>query len=352
MTIKELKESGHIIFECISGSRAYGLDTPESDTDIRGVYILPKDKFYGFEYTGQINNETNDITYYELRKFIELCSKNNPNIIEMLHTPEDCILYKHPIFDELKQDLFLSKLCKKTFGNYAFAQIKKARGLNKKVVNPMAKERKTVLDFCYLYQNAKSIGLPKYLKQQGLDQSNFGLSQVPNIKNAFNVYLNTEHVYHGIAREHANELCLSQIPKGEKPVGLLYFNLEGYSTYCKRYKEYWDWVSKRNEVRYQNNVANEKNYDAKNMMHTFRLLIMAEEIGQTGIIHVRRPDRAYLLDIKQGKFEYDDLVDLAEKKRNSLEEIYSKSNLPNQPDLLLLNQLLINLREQFYLEKE
>ena len=75
MTLEELKASEHIIFECISGSRAYGLDTPTSDTDIRGVFILPKELFYSLDYIGQVNNESNDIVYYELRKFIELCSK-------------------------------------------------------------------------------------------------------------------------------------------------------------------------------------------------------------------------------------------------------------------------------------
>ena len=129
MTIEELKASGHIIFECISGSRAYGLDTPTSDTDIRGVFILPKAQFYGLDYIGQINNESNDIVYYELRKFIELCSKNNPNILELLNVPDECILYKHPIFDDIKLDDFLSKQCEKSFANYAYAQIKKARGL-------------------------------------------------------------------------------------------------------------------------------------------------------------------------------------------------------------------------------
>ena len=43
-TIKELRASGSIIFECISGSRAYGLATANSDTDIRGVFITPKEK--------------------------------------------------------------------------------------------------------------------------------------------------------------------------------------------------------------------------------------------------------------------------------------------------------------------
>jgi predicted nucleotidyltransferase len=68
ITIEELKKSGSIIFECISGSRAYGLTTPNSDTDIRGVFILTKEQFYSLDYVGQINNETNDIAYYELRK--------------------------------------------------------------------------------------------------------------------------------------------------------------------------------------------------------------------------------------------------------------------------------------------
>ena len=54
MTIEALKQSGSIIFESISGSRAYGLDTVTSDTDIRGVFILPKKQFYSLNYIGQI----------------------------------------------------------------------------------------------------------------------------------------------------------------------------------------------------------------------------------------------------------------------------------------------------------
>lgn len=347
-TISALKASGSIIFECISGSRAYGLTTATSDTDIRGVFILPKEQFYSLEYVGQINNETNDIVYYELRKFIELLSNNNPNILELLNVPEDCILKKDPIFDQIKIEYFLSKLCKKTFANYAYTQIKKARGLNKKIVNPVEKERKSVLDFCYVRTGKQSIGLKKFLESKKLEAQHCGLVKIAHMKDCYNLFYGSGNGYQGIARENANEVCLSSVPKEEKPVALLYFNVDGYSSYCKKYKEYWTWVEKRNEERYKNNVAHGKNYDTKNMMHTFRLLHMAEEIAKEGIVNVRRSDRDYLLRIKNGDFEYDDLVDVAEKIKEELEVFYDRSDLMEKPDLDRVNKLLVSIRDEFY----
>lgn len=351
MTLKELKKSGSIIFECIGGSRAYNLNTPTSDTDIRGVFIVPKEKFYSLDYVGQVNNETNDIVYYELRKFIELCLKNNPNILELLNMPECCVIKKHPIFDEITSELFLSKLCKNTFANYAFTQIKKARGLNKKIVNPVEKERKTVEDFCTIRTEKIAMPLNSFLEEYNLESSSCGLAKVPNMKNCFNLFYSKELNYQGIARENANEVCTSSIPKEELPIALLYFNMEGYSTYCKKYKEYWNWVEKRNEERYKSNVSHDKNYDAKNMMHTFRLLHMAKEIGETNSINVERKDREFLLSIKNAEFEYEALVEKAEKMKLELEEVYKNSKLAEKPNKELVNELLVSLRAKFYEEK-
>ena len=348
MTLEELKKSGSIIFECISGSKAYGLATPNSDTDIRGVFVFPKEQFYSLNYIGQINNETNDIAYYELRKFIELCSKNNPNILEMLNIPEDCILFKHPLFDEIKKETFLSKLCKNTFANYAFTQIKKARGLNKKIVNPVEKQRKLVDDFCFIRTEKKSISLKQFLVENNLDSEHCGLAKISHMKGCYNLFYNKNLNFQGISRENANEVCLSSIPKEENPIALLYFNLDGYSSYCKKYKEYWSWVEKRNDERYKNNISHDKNYDAKNMMHTFRLLHMAKEIGEEGTINVKRNDREYLLSIKNAEFEYDDLVEKAENIKEELDAIFDNSALKEKPNLEEVNDLLISIRSNFY----
>src|SRR6266496_3589033 len=162
-SISDIKNNGWLVLEVITGSKAYGLDTAKSDTDIRGVFILPKEKFYGLEYIGQVNNETNDIVYYELKRFIQLLTKNNPNILEMINIPANCVLQKHPLMDKLSQDIFLSKLCEQSFANYAYTQIKKAYGLEKKIVNPIDKIRKSVLDFCFVYENKEAVPLKRYL---------------------------------------------------------------------------------------------------------------------------------------------------------------------------------------------
>jgi len=347
-TIADLKASGTIIFECVSGSRAYGLATPTSDTDIRGVFILPKEHFYGLEYVGQISNETNDIVYYELRKFIELLAKNNPNILELLNVPGDCIRYKHPLFDEIKMEYFLSKLCEKTFANYAYTQIKKARGLNKKIVNPVDKERKSVLDFCHISEGKNTLPLTTFLEVKRLQAVHCGLVNIAHMKDCYQLYYGEGKGYQGIARANANEVCLSSVPKEAQPIALLYFNVDGYSSYCKKYAAYWDWVAKRNKARYENNVTHGKNYDTKNMMHTFRLLHMAKEIAEEGRIHVRRTDREYLLQVKHGEFDYDVLVEKAETLKESLKSAYEQADLMERPDLEQVNELLITIRNEFY----
>lgn len=96
----EQKSPGSIpLYLVIRGSHAYGTNIPTSDIDYSGVFIQPMDKILGFSYVEQINDDKNDIVIYELRRFLELLGKNNPTVLELLNTPEDCVVYKHPIFN-------------------------------------------------------------------------------------------------------------------------------------------------------------------------------------------------------------------------------------------------------------
>ncbi|NDV65897.1 DNA polymerase beta superfamily protein [Bacteroides sp. 224] len=351
MTIQEIKDRKLLLFECISGSKAYGLDTPQSDTDLKGVFYLPKEQFYGLEYIPQISNETNDEVYYELGRFVELLCKNNPNIIEMLASPQECILYKHPLMDKLSIDIFLSKLCKDTFAGYALTQIRKARGYKKKIVNPVEKKRKTILDFCFIMDNYQSVPVEEWLERSGYIQELCGLSSIPHAKGMYALFYDSKNRngYHGIAvKETANEVSLSSIPKGEQAVAYLFWNMEAYSLYCKEYKDYWNWVAERNDTRYQTNLNHGKNYDSKNMMHTIRLLQVAEEILHDGKLNVRRPNREQLLNIKSGNMDYDELLVMADKLMENIESYYLTSSLIDTPDIKLAERVLVEMREQLY----
>ncbi|KUG12411.1 nucleotidyltransferase [Elizabethkingia sp. HvH-WGS333] len=351
MTIEELKANKLILFEVVSGSRAFGLATENSDTDIRGVYYLPKDSFLGLDYIPQVSNETNDITYYEIGRFMELLQKNNPNILEILTSPDDCILYKHPLMDLLAQKDFLSKQCKDTFAGYAISQIKKAKGLNKKILNPVEKERKSVLDFCYILRDHLSVPLKKWLTEQKKIQDKCGLVNIDNTRGIFALFYDETGTmgYKGIIQnEEANQVSVSSIPKEAKCIAYIFCNLDAYSVYCKDYREYWKWVSERNEDRYNVNQKHGQNYDSKNMMHTIRLLQSCEQIFRTGSLRVRVDNRSELLDIKSGNQAYETVIQKAEDLIRTIEYYYTISTLPDYPDIQRTQSLLVEIRKNLY----
>jgi len=351
MTIADLKSQNLLLFECISGSRAYGTGLPDSDTDIKGVFVLPRAQFYGLDYVEQVSSEKNDEVYYELRRFAELLYKNNPGILEMLASPTECILYCHPLFEPFLQTNFLSRLCKETFAGFAFAQIKKARGLNKKINIPMPPVRKTPLDFCYVAEKQGAVPLLHWLGEKGWHQSQCGLVAVPNMRDLYGLYYDsTANLgFSGIVKkETANAVALSSIPKDMERATLMSFNKDAYSMHCRDYRAYQDWQENRNEARYCNTLEHGKNYDAKNMMHTMRLLDTAAEILEHGALLVRRPNREELLAIRRGGWDYDALMAMAEEKLARIEQVYPQTQLPEQPDKALIERMMVTAREKFY----
>lgn len=117
----------NIILEGVTGSRAYGLDTENSDTDIKGVYLLPTRDVLslGFNVSNNTKDHVDpDWVYHEVQKFIELAMNSNPTILEMLFLEDYTILT--PVGKLLvdNRDLFLSQLARKKYGGYALSQAK------------------------------------------------------------------------------------------------------------------------------------------------------------------------------------------------------------------------------------
>lgn len=115
-----------IIYRCVVGSRAYGLDTDESDTDLRGIYLAPADLQWSlFGAPEQFEDNAAQSCYWELQKFLTMALKANPNILECLYSP--LVDKQTPLATELlaMRDRFLSQMIFQTFNGYAMSQFKK-----------------------------------------------------------------------------------------------------------------------------------------------------------------------------------------------------------------------------------
>ena len=139
-------KSNRLLYKYVRGSHLYGLETKDSDIDYGGLFFANKNDFLGlsFNYSPQVSDVKNDETWYEIGRFCELLLKSNSTILEALFVPEDKMVVKpNPIIMPLfeNRDKFITKDCFKPFVSYAIEQIKKARGLNKKIVNPILEKK-------------------------------------------------------------------------------------------------------------------------------------------------------------------------------------------------------------------
>ena len=195
--MKDLKEiigdNGILLFHYYRGSYAYGTYIEGiSDKDEGAIYICNKNQIQGLRefYFEQVSDDKNDKVGYELGRYFELLLKSNPNILEALFVPDICIIYEHDLFKELRKnrDKFISQDTIKTLLSYSKSQIEKARGLNKKIVNPIT-ERKTPIDFCFTFNDYQgTIPISDWLKNKNMKQIYCGLNHMPNMNQMYGVF--------------------------------------------------------------------------------------------------------------------------------------------------------------------
>ena len=115
-----------VIFRCVIGSRAYGLDDESSDIDRRGIYLPPADLHWSlYGVPEQLENDATQEVYWELQKFVVLALKANPNVLECLYSP--IVETVTPLAQEMldMKEAFLSKLVFQTYSGYVASQFKK-----------------------------------------------------------------------------------------------------------------------------------------------------------------------------------------------------------------------------------
>jgi predicted nucleotidyltransferase len=200
-----------------------------------GVVLGPIEQYFGFRKAETYERKEGewDLVVYELRKFVGLLIKGNPNVLSLLWLPEDLIIEKNFIGEELiaKRDLFTSKAIYKTFIAYANSQLRKM----------------------------------------------------------------TSGTFEGYMGDKRKQL------------------VEKFG------------------------------YDTKNSAHCIRLLKQGIEFLTTGELIVKRPDSAYLLDIKDGKFTLSQIQDEARRLQGLIDEAFVRSKLPEKIDFQKIEKWLVKL---------
>jgi predicted nucleotidyltransferase len=90
LTEIEKKKNIKILYACETGSRAWGFPSPDSDFDIRFMYMHERDWYLSLgmrKDTIEIMDGDLDITGWDLRKSLILLKKSNAPLIERFNSP-------------------------------------------------------------------------------------------------------------------------------------------------------------------------------------------------------------------------------------------------------------------------
>ncbi|HEY1011378.1 MAG TPA: nucleotidyltransferase domain-containing protein [Herpetosiphonaceae bacterium] len=116
----------YLIYRCVVGSRAYGLDNEQSDTDRRGIFLPPAAWHWSLAgVPEQVEDPAAEESYWEAQKFLGLALKGNPNILECLYSP--LVEHASPLAQELldQRRIFLSRRIYQSYNGYVLSQFKR-----------------------------------------------------------------------------------------------------------------------------------------------------------------------------------------------------------------------------------
>ena len=402
----------HTIYLTLHGSHAYGMARPESDIDIRGVLICPKEYFHGymkhFEQSSEplkmdfnidgitfldkiqsmvgrkiVSGEKIDSVIYDIRKFCLLCSEANPNLLDILFADDSHHILKSTLMEPLLENrsLFLSTKVRWSYSGYAVAQLKKINSHRQYLLNPPKKKpiradfglpEHTVMPQDQLLA-AESLITRKVEEWLGSREELskdilYDMRQriINAIKDIWSVLAADCYTWKSVD----GELFLEQLhppltadgdidddaiqQSAGKLLGydsnfLELLGMErGYRTQMAQWKQYNDWKINRNKER----AALEEKFgmDCKHASHLVRLTKQAKEILETGKVIVRRPDAEELLAIRNGAWTYDQLIEWAQRQEREIDNFYKsgKSPLPKQPDRIAINKLCMDVVEKSF----
>lgn len=151
----ELQFPNNLILLGYRGSIAHGMYIPNTDPnsiddkDIMGIFVAPAEHYVGLSPIKETIEQMKgpwDAVFYEVKKFVKLLCKSNPNVLSLLWVKDEHILYQNEYGKLLRdaRELFVTKNIYHSFAGYAHDQFKKMiHGANK---GYMGEKRKALVE--------------------------------------------------------------------------------------------------------------------------------------------------------------------------------------------------------------
>ncbi len=381
MNIQELPD--HLIFLTLHGSRAYGTARPTSDYDVRGVAIAPLKNYFSRhrweqfqrtspylenlliahtpeyeEYARSEGAHQLDVVIFNVTKFFHLASQSNPNILDILFADRRDWIFAHLIWEKIyeQRHKFLSMRVQHAYIGYAMSQLKRIKLHRQWLLSPPKKK-----------PSRKDFGLPEHRSLVAKDLRDLAESFLKKKQEEWQLdellarlsedeqqemrerLLSYFEMVHGrpydTRGEHEREQAAIQSGISEE----LYRRLQAEYRYRRAlndWKSYERWLKERHPERAK--LEREFGYDTKHASHLVRLLLSAEEILETGNLSVKHPQATLLRQVRDGLWDYERLIDWAQKQEMTIKQLAAKRPLPKTPDQEWVDSFLSELILEFH----
>ena len=300
---KALPSGAYLSFLGYRGSEAHGTTVPSDnefgtdDIDLIGSFIAPIENYFGFaqkETSEQWIGEY-DIVLYDIRKYVSLLLKSNPNILSTLWLKPEHILASSSYHDKIAQNrsMFASKAVYQSFCGYANGQL---RRMTRHTEDNPLRDRE-IQDINAELQHRKDM-----VKVHGL--GNYARSPYDNWS--------------------------------EKKLRTRYNDLRGTSGYMGEKR-------RKNVERF--------GFDMKHGAHAIRLLRMGVEFLQTGpefTVDRSEVDAEEIVSIKCGGWSLERVQKESERLFDKARDALSSSSLPDKPDRDGAEQLLVEILKDHF----
>lgn len=313
----ELSKYQNLVYVGFYGSHVYNLERPESDIDIKAVYVPSlQDLILGkANKTHQHkNDELNiEIEVKSIQSFLSSAAYCDTNVVDMLHTPKEYWVYQSKLWEHLV-NLRHTLYSKSMSGLIGYIKTHSHKYSNK---IERYTEMKELLEVIYCFDKPAE---------------QFTIKQLCNTLD-FDFFIHKA--------------------KYTKPVELVEKGVQQYLEVCGK-KYIYTWTAQQLADALEKEVArygkrteggSVVGLDCKSLSHALRVLTQLHQILTTGEVTFPLPNTQFIKDVKTGEeLDLDFILKYLDIKFDECMELLGQSNLPQKTDVTKM----VNCVEDYY----